>query len=195
MYEAKGKLILGDDEMEKEKVIECTTKEERCKFCHRFMGKSHNESHCVVEGWENDKVKIVTAEYCNQCDQFKSKFIEYPLTINGIKNKKIDTTGLGHKCGCLCEIHPCGEEYIEKSYLGIYLGDLPIMIASSYSEESGTLTNTAVSNPAIFVPELKKIIYGCESWWREIQTIEDFKGISEEDINNTWYVQLLKSLK
>lgn len=24
------------------------TKQERCKFCQRFMGKRHNEFHCVV---------------------------------------------------------------------------------------------------------------------------------------------------
>lgn len=178
--------------MGNEKNIGCKTKEERCRFCFRFMGKNHNETHCVVDGWENDDVKIVTTVHCNQCKRFESKFIEYPLTINDIDNEKIDTTGLSHKCGCLCEIHPCGEEYNGKSYLGIYLGDLPIMISSSYNKENGTLTNSAISNPAIFVPELKKVIYGCESWWREIQDIADFKGISKEDINNTWYVQLLR---
>jgi len=48
--------------------------------------------------------------------------------------------------------------------------------------------------PAIFVPELKKIIYGCESWWKTIQSVDEFSKISNEDINNTWYVKLLQSL-
>ena len=43
------------------------------------------------------------------------------------------------------------------------------------------------------VPELKKIIYGCESWWHEISSADDFSGISDEDINNTWYVKLLNT--
>ncbi len=51
------------------------------------------------------------------------------------------------------------------------------------------------SNPAIFVPELKKIIYGCESWWGEIESPEDFKEITSDDINNVWYVQLLKAME
>lgn len=49
-----------------------------------------------------------------------------------------------------------------------------------------------MNNPAIFVPELNKIVYGCESWWRKIKSIDDFKGISKEDIENTWYIKLLK---
>ena len=48
--------------------------------------------------------------------------------------------------------------------------------------------------PAIFVPELKKIIYGCESWWKTIRSVDEFSKISNEDINNTWYVKLLQSM-
>ena len=79
-------------------------------------------------------------------------------------------------------------------FLGIYLGDLPIAIHSSFNRKSGVLNNSTMNNSAIFVPELKKIIYGCESWWREIESVEDFKGISKEDIENTWYVKLLRQL-
>lgn len=97
-------------EVEKSKIA-------RCRYCHRFMGKSHNENHCVVDGWEDDKIKIVTEEECEKCNSFDSKYIEYPLTINGIENKDIDTSGLGHECGCLCEVRPCGEEYKEKKHM------------------------------------------------------------------------------
>lgn len=30
--------------------------------------------------------------------------------------------------------------------------------------------------------------------WKKIKSIEDFKGISKEDIENTWYVKLLKGM-
>lgn len=170
------------------------TKESRCRYCHRYMGKNHDESHCVADGWEDDNVRTVNEEICEACDRFESKYIEYPLTINGIENRKMDFTGLGHKCGELCEIKPCGEEYDGKSYIGIYLGDLPIAIHTCYDKESGILSNGTMNNPAIFVPELKKIIYGCESWWRTIKSVEDFTGISEEDIENTWYVKLLRAM-
>lgn len=166
-------------------------KQDRCRFCHRFMGKNHDESHCVVDGWENDKVKIVSEEQCEKCNLFESKFIEYPLTIQGIENQKIDTRGM-YEIGSLCEISPCAKEYEGRNFLGIYIGDLPIGIHTSYDRKSGILNNFAMTNPAIFVPELKKIIYGMQSWWRIIEKPEDFKGISKEDIENTWYVKMLK---
>ena len=53
-----------------------------------------------------------------------------------------------------------------------------------------------MTNPAIFVPELKKIIYGCESWWGTINNQDDLSdlNISDDDIQNTWYVKLLHEM-
>lgn len=170
------------------------TKRYKCRFCHPCRGKNFDECHCVVNGWEDENVKTVSHEECEKCEKYKSRFIEYPLTINDIENAKIETNGIGHTCGTLCEITPCGKEYEGKSYIGIYIGDLPISIMTSFDEKKGILKNSTMNNPAIFVPELKRIIYGCESWWREINSIDDFKGISKEDIENTWYVKLLKAL-
>ena len=131
---------------------------------------------------------------CETCDMFKSRYIEYPITVSKIENKEISFDGLGHKCGTLVKIRPCAEEYQNKTFIGIYLGDLPMGIASSYNEETQILTNRAFSNPAIFVPELKKIIFGAESWWGEIKPGEDISDITDEDINNQWYVQMLKNM-
>lgn len=156
-------------------------------------GKYRIEYHCVHDGLEDDKVQVTNEEKCANCPHYKSRYIEYPLTINGIDNKEIKASGLGHEVGCLCEIRPCGEEYEGKTYIGFYLGDLPIAITNSYDRNTGHLENSTMNNPAIFVPELKKIVYGCESWWREIESPEDFKDISDDDIENTWYVKLLKS--
>ena len=131
---------------------------------------------------------------CEECKKYKSRYIEYPLTINGIENAKIETKGIRYECGTLCEVVPCGEEYGGKSYIGIYIGDLPISITTSLDEKTCILKNSTFNNPAIFVPELKRIVYGCGSWWRAIRSLEDFKGISEEDINDTWYVKLLREI-
>lgn len=49
-----------------------------------------------------------------------------------------------------------------------------------------------MNNPAIYVFELKKIIYGCESYWNIIDDPNDFKEITKETLDNVWYVQLLK---
>ena len=84
----------------------------------------------------------------------------------------------------------CKGKYNEKTYIGIYIGDLPIQILTSYKESTGQLINSTMNNPAIFVPELKKIIYGCESWWKIIRSVDEFSkmmfaGASVEDtVNN-----------
>jgi len=165
----------------------------RCKFCHPFMGKNHDEYHCVAGGWEDDKVKEVFEEECENCEKYKSKYIEYPIEVSAIDNKFKDDYSL-HQCGMLVKIRPCGEEYGGKTYLGIYLGELPIGTFISHHPDTNVLTVSAHRNPGIFVPELKKIIYGCESWWGEIKDVSELKDISDKDIENVWYVQLLKSL-
>lgn len=166
---------------------------QKCRYSHPSC-QDLGSHHCVVEGWEDDKVKAVTEEDCDACSKYKSRYIEYPLTIQGIENAPIETSGIGHACGAICKIRPCKEEYQGKTYLGIYLGELPIAITSSYNEESGVLTNRAMNNPAIFVPELETIIYGMESWWGEIESEEDLKEITQGDIDNQWYVQALKKI-
>lgn len=129
------------------------------------------------------------------CEHFESRYIEYPLTIQGIQNNftKESMRSL-YDCGTLVKINPCGKEYGNKTYLGILLGDLIIGAFTSFHQDDQKLHVNPYSNPAIFVPELKKIIYGCESWWSEIKNSEDFKDITSEDINNVWYVQLLKAM-
>ena len=52
-----------------------------------------------------------------------SKYIEYPLTINGINNESIDTNSLSGKCGDLCEVRPCGEKYNNKTYIADFVID------------------------------------------------------------------------
>lgn len=129
------------------------------------------------------------------CEKFNSRFIEYPLTINGIENRySEDIKHSLYPCGALACVRPCGEEYKGKTYLGILLGDLPISALISHDRRTGMLSVGAMTNPAIFVPELKKIIYGCESWWSRIDNLDSFKEISNEDIDNTWYVQLLRGM-
>ena len=52
-----------------------------------------------------------------------------------------------------------------------------------------------MSNPAILVFELKKVIYGCGSWWGSIKSEEELdKLITDESIADLWYVKILKEL-
>lgn len=145
--------------------MEDKAKIERCKYSHPHFKNNSIEYHCVVDGWEDDKVRICKKGECESCQKFKSKYVEYPITVHKIENKPIDTSRLGHEEGSLVAIRPCAKEYNEKTYIGIYIGDLPI-----------------------------QILYGCESWWKTIRSVDEFSKISNEDINNTWYVKLLQSM-
>lgn len=66
---------------------------ERCKYSHPHFKNNSIEYHCVVDGWEDDKVQICKKGECESCQKFKSKYIEYPITVHEIENKPIDTSG------------------------------------------------------------------------------------------------------
>ena len=84
--------------------------------------------------------------------------------------------------GSFVSVRPCGDEYEDKTYLGLYVGEVAI---------GGTLS---MHNPCIWVPDLEQYIFGCESWWGKISTAEDLHKITDEDIENVWYVRALKAL-
>ena len=149
----------------------------------------------TVKCFLDDKnIHAVCDNDCENCSSFKSKYIEYPITINKVENETIDTTPIFEEVGTLCSIRPCGEEYQNKTYLGILIGNLPIAITTSFNEETGVLTNRTLNNPGIYVPELKKIIYGNESFWGAIESEDDMREITDSDIENVGYIRLLKSM-
>lgn len=106
------------------------------------------------------------------------------------KNQAIKKPTFGTQ-GALVSVRPVGEEYKKKTYLGFLIGE--IALGSSITMEDGKIQlNFSGHNPAIFVPELGKVIYGCESWWGEIESEAELKEITDEDIDNVWYVKLWK---
>jgi hypothetical protein len=95
--------------------------------------------------------------------------------------------------GLLVKIKPCGDEYKDKTYLGFYLGELATTIGFCVADDKINLKYSA-HNPAIFVPDLGKIIYGYESWWGYITSEKDFKEITEDEISKQWYVEMAKAM-
>lgn len=165
---------------------------DRCRFCHFHL---NGERHCVEAGWEDDKVKDVTEDVCEKCDRFKSRYIEYPITVTGIDIAPIEYKDTWHaKVGTLVAVRPCGKEFSKKTYLGFYLGDLPQQNTVRFNEEEGKLKVDVLTNPAMYVPELGRIIWGCGSWWKTIEKEEDLRKITDEDINSQWYVKLVRQL-
>lgn len=116
---------------------------------------------------------------------------EYPMEITGIKNEELSSVNCS-KTGSLVQIRPVDDEYEDKTFLGIYLGDMPVEAIVGLHTKNNVLSIFNTGNPAIFVPELKKIIFGYESWWGYIETVEELDSITDEDIQNVWYVKMLR---
>lgn len=164
----------------------------RCRFSHlHFKG----DYSCLQDGFQNSHP--TDEEKCEACSLFKSRYIEFPIQVNETVHEKPEynkDTWHG-KMGSLVKIRPCGEEYENKTYIGFYLGDLPLCTLGRYDEKKGVYKVELMNNPAIFVPKLGKIIFGCESWWGVIKSIEEIKDITDDDISKVWYVKLAKALK
>lgn len=101
----------------------------------------------------------------------------------------------GWRKPCWVKIRPCAEIYEDKTYLGIYIGEVAQGFTTAYNPETEDLMIGFSSfNPGIFVPALEKVIYGNASWWGALKTPEDLKEITDGDINDVWYMQALKAL-
>jgi len=135
--------------------------------------------------------------------QHKEKFItmediKFPIEVKDIKGyferpKKGFMSSA--EMGALVRIRPCGEEYKDRTFLGIYIGDLPIDIVYEVEKEDGTLHVRTYNNCAFYVFELKKLIFGCESWWAELKDDADIdRMITDADIDNVPYVKVLKAM-
>lgn len=94
--------------------------------------------------------------------------------------------------GMLVAVRPVEKTYGDKTYIGIFLGQFPHLLFTTYDKNEKAIIVINRLNPAIFVPELKKIIYGFESWWKTIKSIQEFQEITDDDIKNVWYVKLLR---
>jgi len=120
--------------------------------------------------------------------------LNWQLKLNAHKELKFaETKPINIKgCGKLVKIRSCRKEHGDKTYLGIYLGDMALSIQHSIKDDVLTASHSFY-NPAIFVPELNDIVYGCESWWGEIKSPEEVNELITDDvIKNVWYVKLLR---
>lgn len=117
--------------------------------------------------------------------------IKCPITVSKIEFREPYSR---YKQGGLAKVRPCGEEYNGKTYLGFFLGEIATEAYCSYYSDTQELVVGCSGNPAIFVPELNKIIFGYESWWSRIENEEDLRDITNNDIENVWYVEAIKEI-
>lgn len=123
--------------------------------------------------------------------------IQFPITVTGIEFKESDPYKsrvlFGGNCGDMVSVRPCAEEYGGKTFLGVLLGELPL--SQSVSLKDGVLiVEQCMYNPAIFIPERNAIVFGCGSFWGRIKSADQLRKITDDDINNVWYMKALKQL-
>ena len=125
--------------------------------------------------------------------------MEMPITVNNITFEEGETLHtkclLGGKCGDMVVVRPCAEEFENKTFLGVLLGEIALSVGASFNKENGELKiGRYMHNPAILIPERNAIVYGCGSWWKRITRKEQLKKITDEDINNVWYLKALNQI-
>jgi hypothetical protein len=144
---------------------------------------------------EEDKVCLDS--HVAMIDELKVEPTVYPLTISDIAYDE-ETSVVEHpkNTGAFVSIRPCAPEYEGKTYLGLYLGDISISTHLDYNKETSVLhVSPGRHNPAIYVFNLKKIVFGMESWWGTIKSEANLEQITDKDIENIWYVKALKELR
>jgi hypothetical protein len=120
--------------------------------------------------------------------------IPYPIQVSKVSPKSKVTMEL-IPVGSWVAIRPVSDNVEKKTYLGVYLGSLPVKDAvTSYHMKTQELSFMVRDNPAIFVPDLNRVVYGYESWWGRLKEPGDLKQITDQDIQNVWYVKALQAL-
>lgn len=157
----------------------------RCARCrnHRYDVEqkfSCRLGHQDVFSMQGDK---------GECPDFKSRYLEFPLTVQGIELR--GCLPPMREVGKLVRVRLCDDD---KTYLGVYLGELARAPMAYTRSDSQNLIVSLYQNPALFVPALSRIVWGDESWWSIIDSEDDLRNISNDDIASQWYVRLAKAL-
>lgn len=144
---------------------------------------------------DNDKIcDDRTAEMLAEKSLFKR--ISYPVTVNGIHFENTPMLGpsMMHPSAKWVAVRPCGDEYAGRTYLGILLGDIALSLMVQLSKDGILGVSRSMHNPAIYVPDLHEVVFGCGSWWSPIKTQDEIRQITDQDIRNFWYMCAMKDL-
>ena len=124
----------------------------------------------------------ITKKDCENCPYYHSKYIEYPITVDKLDITSIEAWDL-RKIGELVTVQPYVNNPEKKTYLGLYLGEQPWTMTTTYHRKSRHLRIRSVCNPMIYIFDTKTIVRGADSWWEHIEA---------DVINDTWYTEMIK---
>ena len=177
----------GDQMVEQEPEDQSRERIHTCRYAFPKLDGTH---HC--QNHETTGKNIIETADCDACPHYDSRYIQYPLTIQGIDISPMeawDTKSIGQ----FVAVRPCSDNPENKTYLGLYLGEQPWFLSAFFNRKDEHIHIRAACNPMIYVPDTKTIVRGANSWWKRIQSPDDLKDITDDTINNTWYVQLLRN--
>ena len=101
-------------------------------------------------------------------------------------------------CGKFVSIQPCEDNPDKKTYLGLFIGEVPMSWSWKLNEDTKTIEVTHKPlgwMPAIYVFDLNKVVFGYQSWWGVIESEEQLRQITDADIQDIWYVKALKAFQ
>lgn len=124
----------------------------------------------------------------------------FPIAVHGIHRAPSEVyhpRGPRHDKppGTWVKVRPCAGPGKDKTYLGIHLGKVSQGDSMRFHPDTGVLSvEHSYHNPAIWVPDLRAIVFGAESWWGVIKGPDDLRTITDSDINGVFYVKALREL-
>lgn len=128
-----------------------------------------------------------------------AKMLDEPISVSGFSSK--GTPALREKmlfgggCGDMVAIRPVGDEFEDRTHLGVIIGEIARGVTVGRRKSDDVLVyDMGWHNPAIFVPDLNRVIFGSASWWGRIRDESHLREITDGDIENVWYVRALKAL-
>ena len=94
----------------------------RCKTLKKELNRNgFSENNDLRKNWEAE----YRVKHSFICDKYKSMYIEYPIKVSKINVNADKDEYKDSRTGKVAKIRPCGEEYGGKTYLGLYLGEMP----------------------------------------------------------------------
>lgn len=176
---------MEQDKMEQDKYTSCK---------HHYIGTMQDvvqgRHFCIPDNAKTlgDAARMkqeIDPQQCRDCPRYKSRYISYPVTINKMDIENPEPYGVTLTP---VAVRICGEDITR---FGVYLGNFPRYTTVSLNEDTGTLKIRCADNACIFIPELKRVVFGDECFWRRLKDETDMKNITDEIIQNQWYMKLL----
>jgi len=130
---------------------------------------------------ESDRFEIEPTD-CDSCDRFEPE-MAFPLKCNDILIDEYDRDAEhDSRVGDFAAVSPCDDRFGGKTYLGLYLGKLPLRINLMYSGDYGenVIDVGMYRNPALLVPSLNRVVYGEECWWKFIESPDELQPLDED---------------